>query len=463
MTAKARLTETKAALLLNQPFFASLLLDMMEMKLGTFPEIFRGNTPTMATNGKTIWVDEGFMQSLSINEAVFVVCHEIGHAMWMHMSRGKQYLDMGFDGKQFIPMLWNVAGDFIINDMLVKSEVGKMPKIGLLDSKYEYTMLVDDVYRDLLEENKCPSCGGSGKKEDEEDDGQASSGPGDDEGDSDDQQDEGPEGSGGSKPDDGDGDADAKGSGNCGGSGEPCPDCCGSGVGGGHGQTLDTHILEIPEGKPSDAQMRRAVQSAKDAAKAMGQMPAHLERFVDSLLEAKVPWEDKLKKAMAKKIGRDTTNWNRPHRRRYIMQGVIMPTYNGFGAGHIVFAVDTSGSMSENELKQALGECDKILADCNPEAVTLIGCDARVETVIELQDGDRLKDNIPRIGGGGGTSFVPPFTYCEEEGIKPDTLIYFTDTGGTFPTDEPAFPVIWCCSDDWITPPFGEIIHVEVG
>jgi len=462
MTAKAKLTESKAALLLNQPFFAALMLDMLHVELGTFPHIFGGRTPTMATNGKTIWVDEGFISKLTINEAVFVLCHEIGHAMWKHMSRGKQYLDMGFDGKPFVHLLWNIAGDYIINDMLVQSEIGKMPKIGLLSGKYNYTMLVDDVYRDLLEENECPSCGGSGKKDEdkeEDDDGQTGTGPGDDMDDPDDPQDQGQdEGMDGDE-----GEQDGAGGGGCGDGDQPCPDCSGTGVGGGHGDTLDTHILEIPEDQPSDAQWKRAVQSAKDAAKAMGQMPAHLERFVDSLLESKVPWEDKLKKAMSSRIGRDTTNWNRPHRRRYITQGVVMPTYKGFGAGHIVFAVDTSGSMSNDELKQALGECDKILADCNPERVTLIGCDARVETVIEMYEGDRLADNIPRIGGGGGTSFIPPFEWVRDEcDKKPDCLIYFTDTGGTFPSEEPPYPTIWCCSEDWITPPFGEIIPAEV-
>ena len=436
MTAQARFTESRAALLLNQPFFAALMLDMMSVELGTFPHIFGGRTPTMATNGKTIWVDEGFITSLTINEAVFVLCHEIGHAMWEHMARGKKYLDMGFDGIPFQPRLWNIAGDYIINDMLVKSEIGKMPKIGLLDKKYQYTMMVDDVYRDLLKKNKCPKCGGTGKQ---------GEGSGDEQ--------KGNAG-GGSEGDDGDGHSH--------GGDQPCDCCGGSGMAGSAGDTLDTHILEIAEGKPSEAQWRRAVQSAKDAAKAMGQMPAHLERFVDSLLDSKVPWEDKLRKALTKKLGRDTNNWNRPHRRRYITQGLIMPTQTGFGAGHIIFAIDTSGSMSEKELQQALGECDKILADCNPERVTIIGCDARVETVIELQDGDRLAGNIPRIGGGGGTSFIPPFEWVKEQGARPDTLIYFTDTGGTFPTEVPPYPVIWCCSEDWNEPPFGEVIPAEV-
>lgn len=445
MTAKAKFTETKAALLLNHPFFASLMLDMMQVELGTFPHIFGGNTPTMATNGKMIWIDEGFIDSLSINESVFVLCHEIGHAMWEHMARGKKYLDMGFDGNPFQPQLWNIAGDYVINDMLVKSEVGKMPKIGLLDKKYQYTMAVDDVYRDLFQQSKCPKCGGSGKQGEGSGDSQDGNG-----------------GGGGAKGDDDGADEGCGGSSHSHGDGKPCNRCGGSGMRNSSAGTLDTHILEIAEGQPSEAQWRRAVQSAKDAAKVMGQMPAHLERFVDSLLEAKVPWEDKLRKALTKKIGRDTNNWNRPHRRRYISQGLIMPTQSGFGAGHIIFCVDTSGSMSEDELKQALGECDKILADCNPQRVTLIGCDARVETVIELQDGDRLAGNIPRIGGGGGTSFIPPFEWVEKEGCKPDTLVYFTDTGGTFPTHAPPFPVIWCCSQKWNEPPFGEVIPAEV-
>jgi predicted metal-dependent peptidase len=408
-TASTRMTEIKSALLLNQPFFASLLLDLMEVKVGKFPEIFGQNEPTMATNGKTIWVDEDFLVKMTLKEGAFVLAHEIGHAMWQHMQRGKMYMDAGFEGTRFSPMLWNIAGDYVINDMLVKSGIGKMPKQGLLDAKYEYTMTVDEVYRDLLEEHG--DSGGSDSSDGED---------------------------GGSGGDDA------------------------SGMGDGSGGTLDTHVLEIAEDAPSDAEWRRGIASAKDAAKAMGAMPAHLERFVDSLLSPKVPWEDKLRKAMTKKVGKDTTDWSRPHRRRLITQGVIMPTYSGFGAGTIVFAIDTSGSMSEDELKQALGEVDKITTDCNPEKVIVIGCDAHVESVVELQAGDSLVNNIPRLGGGGGTSFEPPFEWCEENSVVPDTLVYFTDTGGKFPKHEPPYPVIWCCSQEWITPPFGEIIPAEV-
>lgn len=399
--AQQKLTEVKTAMLLHCPFFASLLLDMMEIRLGTFPEVFGGNTPTMATNGKIIWVDEGFLMSLKLPEAVFVMCHEVGHAMWSHMSRGKYYQDAGFDGEKFDPRLWNVAGDYVINDMLVQSKIGKMPKIGLHDTEIAtHEDVVDDVYR-KLRDNPPPGGGGS---------------------------------------------------------------CINGDPGDGNGP-LDTHILEVsPE---SEVEWKRAVATAADAAKAQGKMPAGLERFVEDLLRPKVPWTEKLRTAFVRAVGRDASDWSRLHRRRYINQGLVMPGYKAYGCGVVVFCVDTSGSMSEAEIRQGLSECDSILTDCNPEFVYLIGCDAAVETVHELGSGDSLAGNAPacRLGGGGGTSFIPPFEWLEERGITPDCLVYFTDMGGSFPQAKDVhFPVIWCATHsyrpDHDIP--GEIIEVEI-
>lgn len=407
MSAKQKLTECKTAMLLHCPFFASLLLDMMTIKLGKFPKIFPPGNETMATNGKTIWVDEDFIASLKLPEAVFVMCHEVGHAMWMHMSRAKLYMDTGFDGKPFNPRLWNIAGDYVINDMLKESNVGKMPKVGLHDkSKGTSEEMVDDVYRRLLEQDDGKG-GGDGAHNNQ-----------------------GPDGS---------------------------PD-----------GTLDTHIMpESAQDADSEVEWKRAVQTAKDAAKAQGKMPAGLERFVDDLLRPKVPWNEKLRTAFIKKVGREAKDWSRMHRRRYVSQGVIMPAYKGFGAGTVVFVVDTSGSMSDEEIKQGLSECDAILTDCNPEFVILIGCDAAVETVHELGSGDSLAGNAPActLGGGGGTSFIPPFEWLHERNIRPDVLVYFTDMGGSFPKGDQGFPVIWCDTTGSELPEgvSGELIHVDIG
>jgi len=381
----------------------------MKIELGKFPQIFPPGNETMATNGKKIWVDEDFLDSLKLPEAVFVMCHEVGHAMWMHMSRGKEYADKGFDGKPFNARLWNIAGDYVINDMLVESKVGKMPKIGLHDvTKGTANDVVDDVYRKLLQEQK-----GKGQGEG----GQASPNPNGN---------QGPNGQ-----------ADG---------------------------TLDTHILE--ETKESEVEWKRAVKTAQDAAKAMGNMPAGLERFVENLLRPKVRWQDKLRTQFVRAVGRDAKNWSRLHRRRYVSQGIVMPAYKGYGCGTVVFVIDTSGSMSDKEIRQGLGECDSILTDCNPEQVILIGCDASVESVLELGPSDTLQNNAPActLGGGGGTSFIPPFTWLEEQNVRPDCLVYFTDMGGTFPKDDPGFPVIWCSTTGIDKPKDapGSVIMVEL-
>ena len=409
MSAQQKLTECKTAMLLHCPFFASLLLDMMTIKLGKFPHLFPPGNETMATNGKTIWVDEDFISSLKLPEAVFVMCHEVGHAMWMHMARAKAYMDTGFDGKPFNPRLWNVAGDYVINDMLIESKIGRMPKVGLHDKgKGQSGELVDDVYRRLLQEDEQSGGGGGGAGA---------------------HNNQGPDGT---------------------------PD-----------GTLDTHVMpQSGQDVGSDVEWKRAVTTARDAAKSQGKLPAGLERFVDGLLKPKVPWPEKLRTAFIKKVGREAKDWNRMHRRRYVQQGVIMPAYKGFGCGTVVFCVDTSGSMSEKEIKQGLSECDSILTDCNPESVILIGCDAAVETVHELGSGDSLAGNAPActLGGGGGTSFIPPFRWLEERSIRPDCLVYFTDMGGTFPTDDPGFPVIWCATTDYEKPDEapGEVVRVEL-
>lgn len=383
-------TEVKTAMLLHVPFFASLLLDMMTVKIGKFENVFpQGMNHTAATDGKTIWFDKDFFEKLKLPERVFVMCHEIGHAMWSHMSRGKHYFDTGFDGKPFNSGRWNRAGDYVINDMLDKCKVGKIPPNCLHNTDIAVSGdLVDDVYRKL------------------EDD-----------------------------PNDGDG------------------------PGQGEGGSMDHHIYK--SGDTSEVEWKRAVQTAADAAKSQGKLPAELDRFVEQLLNPKVPWAEKLRHSLTKIAGREATTWTKPHRRRLITQGVIMPSYTGFGAGHIVFVVDTSGSMSQDEIAQGLGECDKILTDCRPEAVTLIGCDAAINSKHELYSGDSLADNPPALGGGGGTSFIPPFELLEEENIRPACLVYFTDMYGSFP-DDPGFPCIWCSSSEDQVAPFGETIFVEM-
>ena len=387
LRAKEAMTEIKTAMLLHVPFFASLMLDQMKIRIGKFPDVFGGNTPTAATDGKTIYLDEDFLAGLNLPEAVFLMCHEIGHAMWQHMARAKKYIDTGLDGADFNAKRWNYAGDYVINDMLVKSKIGEMPKGGLLDSKYGHVdWTADDVYRDL--------------------------------------------------PDD--------------------PDDQSGGQG-----LLDTHIPATDAGA-SQAEWKRAIQSAADRAKAQGMMPDALKRMVDQLLDPKVAWQELLRTMIMRAATREAYTWTRPHRRRLITQGVVLPSYTGFGAGEIVVAVDTSGSIGEKELTVFLTELQSILDVARPEKIWVVPCDACVHEVTELAPEDNLLANPPALGGGGGTAFGPVFEWVEEQGLRPAALVYLTDMYGSFPDDPPPYKTIWCSTSQGHEAPFGETVEIEV-
>lgn len=112
--ALTRLGKAKAALILEQPFFATLLVNL--------PMVRDDTVKTMATDGETFFYNVFFVLEQTMDELKFVLCHEVGHCMFQHMFRRGER-DM---------RRWNQAGDEIINDLLVKESIGKMPAGGLL-------------------------------------------------------------------------------------------------------------------------------------------------------------------------------------------------------------------------------------------------------------------------------------------------------------------------------------------
>ena len=149
MAKSPELTQAMSALIAQHPFFAVYLLDQMRIKEQDdlpFPA---------ATDGVTIYVRNADMKKWSNKERVFVLAHEVLHGMFQHMGRMKLYLDRGFgpDLKPFNNMKYNKAADYVINDMLVKANVGSMPVGALYNAQFVNDDLVDDVYIKLPDED----------------------------------------------------------------------------------------------------------------------------------------------------------------------------------------------------------------------------------------------------------------------------------------------------------------------
>ncbi len=116
---KAQISKAKAGLILDQPFFATLLLSMKIIESTDSKAV-----PTMATDGESIFYNAQWVSTLKLPEIQFVLAHEALHAALAHcLRRGQRN-----------PNRWNIAADYCINELLTKEKVGVMPKGGLLDS-----------------------------------------------------------------------------------------------------------------------------------------------------------------------------------------------------------------------------------------------------------------------------------------------------------------------------------------
>ena len=227
---------------------------------------------------------------------------------------------------------------------------------------------------------------------------------------------------------------------------------------GGQGQPLDS--CEDGQGSPAEVSQQQAewkvkVAQAAQSAKMMGKMSAGLERLVDEILKPKVDWRDVLQRFVVK-CRSDQRSWARPNR-RFLSQGLYLPSVSGESLGEIAFAVDCSGSIGQDEINQFASEITTVWQDQRPTKVHVIYFDSEVSHYDEFEQED---EPVVKPHGGGGTAFSPVFKYMMEHGIEPVACIFLTDLCCDDFGDAPDYPVLWVSTHD-DKAPFGEVVMME--
>ena len=227
---------------------------------------------------------------------------------------------------------------------------------------------------------------------------------------------------------------------------------------GGQGQPLDS--CEDGQGSPAEVAQQQAewkvkVAQAAQSAKMMGKLSAGLERLVAEILTPKVDWRDVLQRFVVK-CRSDQRSWARPNR-RFLSQGLYLPSVSGETLGEIAFAVDCSGSIGQDEINQFASEITTVWQDQRPTKVHVIYFDSEVSHYDEF---DRDNEPVIKPHGGGGTAFSPVFRYMEEHGINPVACIFLTDLCCNDFGDEPDYPVLWVSTHS-DKAPFGEVVMME--
>lgn len=138
---KSLIEYTKKLLLLRYPSFAS---DIANTQIEYKSDL---KYHTAATDGKNIYFDPNYLQSLPDDEKVFLIAHEIMHMKFNHMGR---LIDK--NGKKRDMDVWNDATDAIINANLQRD--GFTIKDGYVNRPEALNYNAEDFYELLLKEKE---------------------------------------------------------------------------------------------------------------------------------------------------------------------------------------------------------------------------------------------------------------------------------------------------------------------
>ena len=155
-----------------------------------------------------------------------------------------------------------------------------------------------------------------------------------------------------------------------------------------------------------------------------GAIPVYVEGMIAALRKSKgeLPWNLYLKKLMGtveSNKKKTITRRNRRQPNRLDLRGELRNH-----KAEIAVAIDISGSISDEEFKQAIKEVLAIVKNYNHE-ITIIECDKEVKRAYKAKNINDIKE---RCSSGGGTRFTPVFEYANSKNIN--LLIYFTDGKG---------------------------------
>lgn len=206
-----------------------------------------------------------------------------------------------------------------------------------------------------------------------------------------------------------------------------------------HSTWQEFNGMSESEAKVMQKQAEYTIKNAiEEIQKSRGNIPGELSELINRLLNpepSKFDWKGYLRmfaggsrKVYTKKTRRKESNRFRGNPGLRIKQ-----------KKHILVGVDTSGSVSTEELIEFFNEIDHIYK--TGAEVTVVQCDTSISSISSYRKEDELK-----IHGRGGTSFDPVVNYYNEHSSSFSCLIYLTDGEAPAPVENPKGRTLWVLS-----------------
>lgn len=223
--------------------------------------------------------------------------------------------------------------------------------------------------------------------------------------------------------------------------------------GDGMGETMDDHsVWEQSEGSE---EMQKEVakqainQSVKDAG-GIGSIPGDIAAMVNEMNKSQVNWRQQLRQFYVATLKSTRMPTRKRRNRRY---GILQPGNKKKPELHLALCVDTSGSVSDEELAMFWGEMQAISS--LGVKITIIEADCTVQNVYDFEP-----KKTPSFSGRGGTAYTPAIEKAIE--LKADGIIYCGDFDTADTPEDPRKPFLWVGVRN--SPPpatFGRVVYLE--
>jgi len=380
---ETKLSAARTKLILDKPFLGALVL-RLPMKEGD-DEWCR----TTATDAKHFYYNPDYIENLTLPETQFVLAHEALHCALSHFARRGHRMKHR----------WDLSCDYAINPLLIAD--GLEPPPGSLYMDQFSEMTAEEIYpmtKDLEDKETLDS------HVYDKDNDNSGKGTGDQE--ATDKKDKPtpkqPQNPNQSDPNN-----------------APAP-------------------LTPDEQETLSIQWQQRMAGAAQMAMQAGKMGGSMARMIDHLLQPQLPWRMLLARYLSSNA-RNDYSYMRPSRRA---GDFLLPSLRSQQID-LVVALDTSGSLMDQEIASFVSEIDALKGQLSAR-ITLLACDSEIKEgspwIFEPWESFQLSSAFT---GGGGTTFIPVFDWVKQQGLQPESLIYFTDAQGKFPEHEPYYPVIW--------------------
>lgn len=394
LTIEESISKLKINLIRRRPFYGVILMKLNELRESDAIDI-------ASTDGNTIFYNREYMESLTESERNFYLLHQLYHCIFMHPTRM-----VNKDSK-----VANIAADYLVNYYIdMEKEEFRRNQIMITPPK-DALMVESQEDKDLLEklsfEQLYEILYKNMKKQEQNkniDDNIESNGEGK------------------------------------------------SGLGKNiNYQNVKEDLIRPKNVQKTSSNMRRIIQESiitnkMQGNKSMGDMPGNLLRKIEDLIGTRLPWHKYLRRYLSN-IASDDLSFDTPDKNHIYRELILPGPYEDENRlEDILFVIDTSGSISDDDLNNFMTQAYNICNDFNATG-KVIFFDSIVQDIFDI-DKDNFKKARP--AGGEGTNVDSAFSYIRDKKLKYICAVVLTD--GYFPRPNILIRnVIWCLTEDATT------------